>query len=139
MRYEINDVFLRFWFRYFDRYRSLIEIKNYSALAAVIRDDYTTYSGRILERWFRQKMMESQQYLEIGAWWHSKRGNADSAQENEIDIVAVSLDGKVHAYEVKRNRKKYSPALMAQKTADLSESAFGRQAVISGCLSLEDM
>ena len=139
VRYEINDVFLRFWFRYFDRNRSLIEIRNYSALAAIIRNDYATYSGRILERWFRQKMMESQKYIESGGWWHMKRGSSDTAQENEIDIVAVSLDGKVHAYEVKRNREKYSPALMARKTANLSESAFGRQEVISGCLSLEDM
>ena len=139
VRYEINDVFLRFWFRYFDRYRSLIEIKNYSALASIIKNDYATYSGRILERWFRQKMMESQQYLEIGAWWHSRKGTSDKAQDNEIDIVSVSLDGKVQAYEVKRNRKKYSPALMAWKVAALSESAFGRQDVIPGCLSLEDM
>ena len=139
VRYEINDVFLRFWFRYFDRYRSLIEIKNYSALASIIKNDYATYSGRILERWFRQKMMESQQYLEIGAWWHSRKGASDNAQDNEIDIVSVSLDGRIHAYEVKRNRKKYSPSLMARKVADLSESAFGRQDVISGCLTLEDM
>ena len=139
VRYEINDVFLRFWFRYFDRYRSLIEIKNYSALASIIKNDYATYSGRILERWFRQKMMESQQYLEIGAWWHSRKGASDNAQDNEIDIVSVSLDGRIHAYEVKRNRKKYSPSLMARKVADFSESAFGRQDVISGCLTLEDM
>ena len=84
-------------------------------------------------------MMESQKYIELGGWWHTKRGGSDTAQENGIDIVAVSLDGKVHAYEVKRNRKKYSPALMDQKTANLSESAFGRQDVIYGCLSLEDM
>lgn len=139
VRYEINDIFLRFWFRYFDRYRSLIEIKNYSALASIIKNEYATYSGRILERWFRQKMMESQQYMEIGSWWHPKRGSADSTQENEIDIVAVSLDGKIHAYEVKRNKKKYSPSLMSQKVADLSKSAFGKSDIISACLSLEDM
>ena len=67
VRYEINDIFLRFWFRYFYKYRSLIEIKNYSALSELIKNEYSTYSGRILERWFRQKMMESQQYAEIGA------------------------------------------------------------------------
>lgn len=139
VRYEINDIFLRFWFRYFDRYRSLIEIKNYSALAAIIKNEYTTYSGRILERWFRQKMMESQKYLEIGSWWHPKRGNLDPVPENEIDIVAVSLDGKAYAYEVKRNRKKYSAALMEQKAAELSRSAFGGQEVIPGCLSLEEI
>lgn len=139
VRYEINDVFLRFWFRYFDRYRPLIEIQNYSTLASIIKNEYTTYSGRILERWFRQKMMESQQYVEIGAWWHSKKGYTDNTQDNEIDIVTVSIDGKVHAYEVKRNKKKYSAGLMEQKVTDLSNSAFGQQKIIPGCLSIEDM
>lgn len=31
-RYEIQDNFIRFWFNYFDRYRSLIEIKNFIGL-----------------------------------------------------------------------------------------------------------
>ncbi len=139
VRYEINDVFLRFWFRYFDRYRPLIEIQNYSTLASIIKNEYTTYSGRILERWFRQKMMESQQYVEIGAWWHSKKGYTDNTQDNEIDIVTVSIDGKVHAYEVKRNKKKYSAGLMEQKVTDLSNSAFGQQKIIPGCLAIDDM
>lgn len=37
VRHEINDIFLRFWFRYFYKYRSLIEIKNYSALSELIK------------------------------------------------------------------------------------------------------
>ncbi len=139
VRYEINDVFLRFWFRYFDRYRPLIEIQNYSTLASIIKNEYTTYSGRILERWFRQKMMESQQYVEIGAWWHSKKGYTDNTQDNEIDIVTVAIDGKVHAYEVKRNKKKHSAGLMEQKVTDLSNSAFGQQKIIPGCLAIDDM
>lgn len=138
VRYEINDIFLRFWFRYFYKYRSLIEIKNYSALSELIKNEYSTYSGRILERWFRQKMMESQQYAEIGAWWHPRKGNADTP-DNEIDIVTVRLDGKVQAYEVKRNKNKYPKELLSEKVADLSRSAFGNTNITFGCLSLEDM
>ena len=139
VRYEINDVFLRFWFRYFYRYRNLIEIKNYSALASIIRNDYTTYSGRILERWFRQKLMESQQYMEIGSWWHPRRGSTGKETENEIDLVAVDLEGRVSAFEVKRNRKKYSEALLRVKVCDMQSSAFGQSEISTGCLSLEDM
>ena len=37
VRYEIQDNFLRFWFNYFDRYRSLIEIKNFVGLQSIIK------------------------------------------------------------------------------------------------------
>jgi len=53
VRYEIIDNFLQFWFNYFDRYRSMIEIKNFAGLQNIIKDDYTTFSGKILERYFR--------------------------------------------------------------------------------------
>ena len=137
VRYEISDVFLRFWFRYFDRYRPLIEIKNYKALGNIIKDDYCTYSGRILERWFRQKMMESQDYMEIGGWWKPVKGaNQDP---REIDIVTVGLDGRPHAYEVKRQRRKYSHPEFGSKVKEMSDKLFGGHPVDYGCLTLEDM
>lgn len=40
VRYEIQDNFIRFWFNYFDRHRSLIEIKNFVGLQAIIKADY---------------------------------------------------------------------------------------------------
>lgn len=39
VRYEITDNFIRFWFNYFDRYRSLIEIKNFVGLRSIIESD----------------------------------------------------------------------------------------------------
>ena len=42
VRYEIQDNFIRFWFNYFDRHRSLIEIKNFVGLQAIIKSDYPT-------------------------------------------------------------------------------------------------
>ncbi len=139
VRYEICDIFLRFWFRYFYKYRSLIEIRNYSALAELIKREYPAYSGRVLERWFRQKMVESRQYVEIGGWWHRKKGAADDSAENEIDIVAVTTAGEVQAFEVKRNSKKYSLELLKSKAEDMSRQAFGGAEVICKGLSLEDM
>src|SRR5690606_28490338 len=68
VRYEIQDNFLRFWFNYFDRHRSLIEIKNFTALQNIILSDYPTYSGKILERYFKQQLAESNQFREIGSW-----------------------------------------------------------------------
>ena len=70
IRYEITDNFLRFWFNYFDRYRSLVEIKNFTGLQKIVREDYPTYSGKCLELYFKQQMAESYQYRDIGSWWH---------------------------------------------------------------------
>jgi len=66
VRYEIQDNFIRFWFNYFDRHRSLIEIKNFIGLQAIIKSDYPTYSGIMLERYFKQQFAESFQYRAIG-------------------------------------------------------------------------
>lgn len=71
-RYEIQDNFLRFWFNYFDRYRSLIEIKNYVGLRQIIQSDYETYTRLMLERYFKQQFAESFQYRAIGSWWEPK-------------------------------------------------------------------
>jgi len=48
VRYDIQDNFIRFWFNYFERYRSLIEIKNFEGLRSIITSNYTSYSGIML-------------------------------------------------------------------------------------------
>lgn len=134
VRYEIKDNFLRFWFNYFDRHRSLIEIKNFSALQQIIKDDYTTYSGIMLERYFRQKMAESLQYMAIGAWWEPK------GDQNEIDIVALKLKkNEAVAIEVKRQKKNCRPEALDQKAQHLKTKALPKYLIETYCLSLEDM
>lgn len=50
---------------------------------------YTTYTGKVLERYFIAKMIESEEYTQIASWWDRKR-------ENEIDIIAADeLEQKV--------------------------------------------
>lgn len=72
VRYGICDNFIHFWFNYFDRNRSLIEIKNFVGLRKLIKADYPTYSGKILEQYFKQKYAESYEFRLIGSWWSLK-------------------------------------------------------------------
>ena len=134
IRYEITDNFLRFWFNYFDRYRSLVEIKNYVGLQQIIKADYPTYSGHCLELYFKQLLAETSQYREIGSWWDLKNG------QNEIDIVALKLEkDKALAIEVKRQKKNFKPELLKQKVEHLKNKILPKYNIDMQCLSLEDM
>ncbi len=134
MRYEIQDNFIRFWFNYFDRHRSLIEIKNFNGLRKIIKADYPTYSGIILERYFKQKLAESYQFREIGSWWEPKN------QQNEIDIVALKLEkNQALAAEVKRKQKNIKPDLFTAKVERLKHKALANYTIEKRFLSLEDM
>ena len=134
VRYEILDNFLRFWFNYFDRHRSMIEIKNFTALQTIIKADYPIYSGFILERYFKQQFAESFQYRNIGSWWESK------GHQNEIDIVALKIEKNLAvAVEVKRQRKNFRPDLFAAKVEHLKHKLLPKYQIETQCLSLEDM
>lgn len=136
VRYEINDNFLKFWFRYFDKNQSIIEIKNFGLLRDIIEQDYTTYSGKILEKYFRLKMMESYEYSAIGSWWESKKG----AEANEIGIVGIKADGK-HALvaEVKRQRRNYDHKEFMAKVERIKSVILGHYEVEPRLFTLEDM
>ena len=134
VRYEIQDNFIRFWFNYFDRHRSLIEIKNFVGLQSIIKSDYPTYSGIMLERYFKQQFAESFQYHTIGSWWEPK-GN-----QNEIDIVALRLEkNQVVVAEVKRQKKNFKPELLARKVEHLKNKVLPKCQIEAVCLSLEDL
>lgn len=134
VRYEVSDNFLRFWFRYIERNRTLIELLNYKGLAQLISDDYPTYSGKTLELYFKKRMQESFDYRAIGSWWEAK------GSQNEIDIVAISLDNKrAFVVEVKRQRKNFKPELFAAKIEYIKTKQLARYTIESSCLTLEDM
>lgn len=144
VRYEISDVFLRFWFRYIEKNQMMIEIGQYPLLAKVMSDDYTTYTGDTLERYFKAKMMEEMNYRAIGSWWDPK-GYTDSKgnhQQCEIDIIAVSSDDKnAEIIEVKRNPEKFDKETMEEKVRFFiqKEKRIRRYKRTVRCLSLEDM
>lgn len=134
VRYEVSDNFLRFWFRYIEHNRQMVELNNFQGLAELIMADYTTYSGKMLELYFKQKLQESHDFKMIGSWWEPKDNS------NEIDIVAISLDDK-HAYiaEVKRQRKNFKQLLFEGKIEYLKTKVLNKYSIRAECLTLEDM
>ena len=111
VRYELDDRFLVFWFRFMYRYSYILELKGYEQLREIIRRDYPVLSGYALEEYFRRKFAESGQWTRIGSWW-------DRKGENEIDLLAENeLTGKYAVCEVKRQREKIDLEIVAEKFA----------------------
>lgn len=138
VRYEIADNFLRFWFRYINRNRDFIESGNLKGLAELIKADYPTYSGMVLERYFRQQLSEQMIYRNIGSWWETSKGKG--IPQNEVDIVAIYADNKkVLIGEVKRQRKNFKPELLQQKADMLRTKLFHKFSVETRCFTLDDM
>ena len=132
VKYQINDNFLNFWFRFIYKYRSVVEIGNLNYLKEIVMRDYQTYSGRILEKYFIEKMMEEGNFSAIGTYW--EKGNL-----NEIDIVAVNdLDKSVIFAEVKRKKEKVSITGLKNKVKNLQAQLKDYHAEFLG-LSIEDM
>lgn len=134
VRYEVSDNFLRFWFRYIERNRTLIELGNYEGLSRLINDDYPTYSGKTLELYFKQKMQESFEYRDIGSWWEPK------GSQNEVDIVAITFDNKkAFVAEVKRQKKNFKPQLLETKIEVLKTKVLSKYVIDWACLDIADM
>ncbi|MDR1594910.1 MAG: ATP-binding protein [Prevotellaceae bacterium] len=114
-KYVIEDNFLNFWFRFIYKYRSAIEIGNLEYVRNIVERDYETYSGLILEKYFRAKLIDSRQFSAIEGYW-------DRKGESEIDIVAVNeFEKKLVFYEVKRNEKRINLQLLEQKAATITK------------------
>lgn len=133
--YEIRDNFLTFWFRFINKFGYMTQIRAFDKLRTLIKRDYDTFSGWMLERYFREVLIETGDYTRIGGWW-------DRKGTNEIDIVAADdLENQLTFIEVKRNADKYRKELLAEKThaffalnKDLSNYSSTLR-----CLSLRDM
>ena len=134
VRYQICDNFLQFWFKYIDKHRQLIEIKNYPGLKTLIIEDFASYSGRTLERYFLQKLAESFEFSAIGPWWATNKEHCD------IDIVAIYLNKKeALAIEVKRQAGKFQPELLHKRAKHLQDKALADYVIKEQCLSMSDM
>lgn len=132
IKYAIEDNFLNFWFRFIYKYRTTIEIENYELVKTVVKRDYSSFVGKILEKYFMEKMMDSKEFTEIGTYW-------ESGNQNEIDIVAINeIEKKLVVAEVKLNKQKISMPLLQQKARGMAERFKGYQIEYVG-YSLEDM
>ena len=113
IKYRIDDNFLNFWFRFIFKYRGAIEMGNFEYVKTIIERDYHTYSGMILERYFRQKMSATENLSQIGPYW-------ESGNQNEIDIVALNEYEKTAIIaEVKRNADKINLNVLKTKSINL--------------------
>ncbi len=114
-RWQLDDCFLRFWFRFILRNQALVEMERNDLLLEIVERDYERYSGLVLEQYFRQKWMEEERVTLVGNYW-------DRSGQNEIDMIALNdIDKKAIVAEIKRQRKKFSPAELDEKVAALSK------------------
>jgi AAA+ ATPase superfamily predicted ATPase len=136
VRYEIDDPFIRFWFRFIESYRSLVEMKSFARLRQIVSDDFVSYSGRLLERYFRESLAASGKYLDIGSYWETR-----NREQNEIDIVAIESRKPKQALvaEVKRDAKEFRISKLNVKAKHLEQKLLSGYQIEQRCLSLEDM
>ncbi len=135
IHYQIEDNFLRVWFRYIYKYGYMIEVGANKKLKMLMDKDYTTYTGKVLERYFLAKMIESEEYTQIASWW-------DRKGENEIDLIAADeLEQKVTFYEVKRQAKDINLGVLKDKAEHFFQATgkFKKYDIGYQGLSMEDM
>jgi len=135
VRYELDDVFYSFWFRFIFKYSYIIEIENYAKLQEIVTRDYSTFSGLMLERYFHRVAMESGEFTRIGRWW-------DRKGENEIDMIAEDeLARKVTFYEIKRQASEISIGVLKKKAEVMLQSTreWKKYDVSFSGLSMEEM
>ena len=119
VKYRINDNFLNFWFRFVFKYRGAIEMGNFDYVKTIIKRDYPTYSGQMLERYFREKITNEENLSAIGSYW-------ESGNQNEIDIVALNEYEKTAIIaEVKRTGANISLNVLQNKAANLVKQLSG--------------
>lgn len=62
----------------------MIEVGANKKLKMMLDRDYTTYTGRVLEKYFKAKIMEKEQYTRIASWWDRKGELSCNREVQEI-------------------------------------------------------
>jgi len=134
VRYQLNDCFLIFWFRFFYKYQALVENKALKALGEIIQRDYSGVSGLMMERYYMKKFQEEGRYI-IGKWW-------DRKGENEIDLIVVDpIQKEAWIYELKKQGYRYKENEFREKVDKVLEQTpeLRKMTIHLGSLSLDDM
>lgn len=96
-RYELNDQFLAFWYRFIDRRRSMLR-RGFRDIALVqIQADFDQYIGQsvfenVCREWMwtaaaRGYVPPTLTFSDVGGWWSGRR-----EEQDEIDVVAIAND-----------------------------------------------
>ena len=138
VRFDISDNFLTFWFRFIYKYWSAVEIGNMNYIHSKINENYDTFSGIMLERYFRQKYAESGRYTIVTNYWEAGR-EGKPGENNELDLIAVDAENKeLIIGEVKRNKNKINIQEIEKKSKKIISYHKKWTTQFIG-LSLEDM
>ncbi len=134
VRYQLEDCFLIFWFRFFFKYQALVENKALKALGDIIKRDYDGVSGLMMERYFVRKFQEEGKYI-VGKWW-------DRKGFNEIDLVVVDPVGKeAWVYELKKDESRFDEVPFKEKVDTMVAQTpdLRKMTIHVGSLSKKDM
>ena len=135
VKYQIEDNFIMFWFRFIYKYSSMIEIGAYEQLRKIIERDFSSFSGHMLEKYFRENAQISQAYTSIGNYW-------DRKGETEIDFIAVNeIEKSIDFAEIKRQKNNISIEKLRQKATEflIQNPQFNSYKKEFYAWSLEDM
>ena len=115
LKYRFVDNFLEFWFRFIHRNRDAVELHNYDFIKDIINREFSTYAGRLLEKFFIELLASTKMYNKIGSYW-------ERSGENEIDIVAINdITKTILASEVKMNEKRNSQTRLEYRAEKLKK------------------
>ena len=133
VKYGIKDNFLRFWFRFVQKYISAVEIGNTDYILEKMQNDYETYSGRELEQYFHQKYAETGRYNLVTSYW-------ERDGQNEIDLIAVN-DAERHIVigEIKRQAQRLVMKTLEEKAKNIVAQQRRRYSIEFVGLSMDDM
>jgi len=121
-----------FWFRFIYSNQQLIELGRNEKLKEYILSNYEQFSGLILERYFRDKISQEEEFTQIGNYW-------DKKGENEIDIIAIdTLKKSAIIAEVKRNKNKININALKEKAIKTNPFLINYNIEFRG-LSIENM
>jgi uncharacterized protein len=112
-KYLISDNFLNFWFRFIHKNTSTFETGNYDYIKEIIRRDYSTYVGLLLEKFFMELLAATGKYNLIGSYWEKEN-------KNQIDIVAINdMEKIITIAEVKLDKSRINLNILRNKSYKL--------------------
>lgn len=109
-----------------------VAIGNLDYVRGIVERDYETFSGNVLEKYFRVCLAESKEYSDVQGYW-------DRKGENEIDIVAINdFEKRMLIGEVKRNEARLNLRTLENKAVAITQQYTDYQIEYHG-FSLKDM
>lgn len=110
IKYQLDDYFYSFWFRFIYRNQSALEAENFQYIKAKIRQEWPLHKGLQFEKIIKNHLKTLSRFNIIGSYW-------DRKGENEIDVAAVNdMDKILLLGECKLNPKKIDIQQLKRKS-----------------------